>query len=123
MSIRARGTVRENIQYGNPMASHEDDAGAHQFIALLPDGYKTQVGQRGVRLSGGQRQRIAIVRVVVGNPALLVFDEATSHVDNETEMVIQRNLDALTANRLTFIIAYRLSTVRDADDVLVLDDG
>jgi ATP-binding cassette subfamily B protein len=123
------GTIRENIQYGTDDANHEDvvtaakEAGAHEFITQLPEGYDTPVGQRGVKLSGGQRQRIAIARAVVDDPPVLVFDEATSHVDNETEMRIQQNLEALTADRTTFVIAHRLSTVRNADDVLVMDDG
>jgi len=129
------GTVRENIAYGLRGAATEDDsrreaveaaareAGAHGFVADLPDGYDTEVGQRGVKLSGGQRQRIALARALVGDPEILVLDEATSHVDNETEVLIQRNLRRLTADRTTFVIAHRLSTVRNADDILVLDDG
>jgi ATP-binding cassette subfamily B protein len=130
------GTVRENIAYGvnasggDAEGPSDDDivraakeAGAHEFIVDLDDGYETQVGERGVKLSGGQRQRIAIARAVVGDPAILIFDEATSHVDNETEVLIQQNLDRLTADRTTFVIAHRLSTVRDADDIIVLDDG
>ena len=125
------GTVAENIAYG--LAGGRDDraaieraareAGAHRFIERLPEGYDTEVGERGTKLSGGQRQRIAIARAVVGDPDVLVFDEATSHVDNETEVLIQRNLDELTADRTTFVIAHRLSTVRDADRILVMDDG
>jgi len=99
------------------------EAGADEFVEDLDDGYDTHVGQRGVKLSGGQRQRVAIARALVRDPSVLVFDEATSHVDNETEVLIRRNLDELTADRTTFVIAHRLSTVRDADRILVMDDG
>lgn len=123
------GTIRYNIAYGGSDVSDERIervaklAGAHEFIIDLPDGYDTHVGERGVTLSGGQRQRIAIARAIVGDPPILVFDEATSHVDNETERIVQENLDELTANRTTLIIAHRLSTVRSADLILVLEDG
>ncbi|MFB6133573.1 MAG: ABC transporter ATP-binding protein, partial [Halanaeroarchaeum sp.] len=123
------GTVRENIAYG-----HEDAdeaaireaaraAEAHEFVTNLPDGYETMVGERGVKLSGGQRQRIAIARAMLGDPQILVLDEATSDVDTETEMLIQRSLNRLTADRTTFVIAHRLSTVKDADQIVVLEDG
>ena len=123
------GTVRENIAYATPEASDEDVeaaarmAGAHEFIGELPDGYDTLVGERGVKLSGGQRQRVSIARAVLRDPEILLLDEATSHVDNETEVVIQHNLAELVADRTTFAIAHRLSTVRDADTILVLEDG
>ncbi|WP_224271014.1 ABC transporter ATP-binding protein [Haloprofundus salinisoli] len=123
------GTVRENIAYGNPTisdASIRDAAklaGAHEFIKALPDGYDTMVGERGVKLSGGQRQRVSIARAILTDPEILVLDEATSHVDNETEIVIQAGLEKLTENRTTFAIAHHLSTVRDADQILVLDNG
>jgi ATP-binding cassette subfamily B protein len=122
------GTVRENIAYGTEATDAEVEAAAraaaaHEFITRLPDGYDTEVGQRGVKLSGGQRQRIAIARVVLKDPPILVFDEATSHVDNETELLIQRSLADLIEGRTAFVIAHRLSTVRSADRVLVLDDG
>jgi ATP-binding cassette subfamily B protein len=123
------GTVTENIAYGLPDA--DDDAireaakmaGAHAFVEGLEDGYETMVGERGVKLSGGQRQRIALARTILRDPEILVLDEATSHVDNETEAIIQNNLDDLVADRTTFAIAHRLSTVREADQILVMDDG
>ena len=123
------GTVEENINYGVFDASREDVieaakmAEAHEFITNLPDGYDTEVGERGVKLSGGQRQRIAIARAILKDPDILILDEATSDVDTETEMLIQRSLDQLTAGRTTFAIAHRLSTIKDADKILVLEDG
>ncbi len=98
-------------------------ANAHEFVTGFPDGYDTQVGQRGAKLSGGQRQRIAIARAILSDPDLLVLDEATSHVDNETEVLIQQSLRSLADDRTTFAIAHRLSTVRHADTILVMDDG
>ncbi|MFC7141293.1 ABC transporter ATP-binding protein [Halosimplex aquaticum] len=123
------GTVRENIAYGIPDADDEDVeaaakvAGAHEFVVDLEDGYDTKVGERGVKLSGGQRQRVSIARAVLKDPDVLVLDEATSHVDNETEAVIQNSLDDLIEDRTAFAIAHRLSTVRHADTILVMDDG
>ncbi len=123
------GTVRENIAYG---AFEADDeavvaaaraAEAHDFVRNLPDGYDTRVGERGVKLSGGQRQRISIARAVLQDPAVLVLDEATSAVDTETEVLIQRALDRLTADRTTLVIAHRLSTIRDAEGIVVLEEG
>jgi ATP-binding cassette, subfamily B, multidrug efflux pump len=125
------GSVRDNIAYGKPDAAQTEienaarAAQAHEFIAALPDGYDTVVGERGVGLSGGQRQRIAIARALLVNPRLLILDDSTSAVDAQTEALIQDALDALmrTANRTTFVIAQRISTVRDADLILVLDEG
>jgi ATP-binding cassette subfamily B protein len=123
------GTVEENIEYGTFDADREDIveaakmAEAHQFIQNLPEGYDTKVGERGVKLSGGQRQRIALARAILKDPEILVLDEATSDVDTETEMLIQRSLDKLTADRTTFAIAHRLSTIKDADTIVVLEDG
>jgi ATP-binding cassette, subfamily B, bacterial len=123
------GTVGENITYGTFDADREEivaaakAAEAHDFIQNLPDGYDTMVGERGVKLSGGQRQRVAIARAVLKDPDILILDEATSDVDTETEMLIQRSLDELTEERTTFAIAHRLSTIKDADQILVLEDG
>ena len=123
------GTVAENIRYGNQSATDQAvreaarQAGADTFIEELPSGYDTQVGERGVKLSGGQRQRVAIARALLADPEILILDEATSHVDNETEVLIQNNLEHLIAERTTFAIAHRLSTVRNADRIFVLDDG
>ncbi|MFC4553166.1 MULTISPECIES: ABC transporter ATP-binding protein [Halorussus] len=123
------GMIRENIAYGTFETTDDEieaaarAAEAHDFVRNLPEGYDTEVGERGVRLFGGQRQRIAIARAVLKDPAILVFDEATSHVDAETEALIQRSLGAVAADRTTFVIAHRLSTVRDADLIVVLDDG
>ncbi|WP_435347623.1 ABC transporter ATP-binding protein [Haloarchaeobius sp. HRN-SO-5] len=123
------GTVRENVAYGTFDATDEEveaatrRAAAHEFVENLPDGYDTIVGERGVRLSGGQRQRIALARTFLKDPEILVLDEATSHVDTETEAIIQRSLRKLAADRTTVAIAHRLSTVKDADAVLVLEGG
>ncbi|MEF8853112.1 MAG: ABC transporter ATP-binding protein [Haloarculaceae archaeon] len=123
------GTVAENIKYGQFDATREEIveaaklAEAHEFITNLPNGYDQDIGERGVKLSGGQRQRVAIARTILQRPAIMVFDEATSAVDTETEMLIQRSIDQLAADRTAFIIAHRLSTVRDADVILVIEDG
>jgi ATP-binding cassette subfamily B protein len=123
------GTVEENITYGTFDADREDvieaakAAEANEFIQNLPEGYDTEVGERGVKLSGGQRQRIDIARAILKDPEILVLDEATSDVDTETEMLIQRSLDRLTEDRTTFSIAHRLSTIKDADQIVVLEGG
>ena len=123
------GTVRDNIAYGSFDASETEirraaeAAEAHAFIQNLPEGYETMVGERGVKLSGGQRQRLCIARSILEDPDILVLDEATSDVDTETEMLIQRSLDDLTAGRTTFAIAHRLSTIKNADQIVVLEDG
>lgn len=123
------GTVRENIAYGNPEATTAEieqaarSAEAHGFIMELPQRYDTIVGERGQKLSGGQRQRISIARAVLTDPPVLVLDEATSAVDNETEAAIQRSLARIALDRTTVVIAHRLSTIRNADQIFVLEDG
>jgi len=123
------GTVRENIAYGTFDAKMDDIvaaakiAEAHDFIISLPDGYDTIVGERGQKLSGGQRQRISIARAVLKNPPILILDEATSSVDNETEAAIQRSLEKIIVGRTTIVIAHRLSTIRNADTIFVLESG
>tara|TARA_Y100001968_G_scaffold99914_1_gene89907 strand:+ start:2543 stop:4333 length:1791 start_codon:yes stop_codon:yes gene_type:complete len=123
------GSVEENIAYGNIQSSKQEIikaaelAEATDFINQLPQGYKTLVGERGQKLSGGQRQRIAIARAILKNAPILILDEATASVDNETEAAIQRSLVKITANRTTIVIAHRLSTVRYADEIIVLDQG
>ncbi|GAB4344555.1 MAG: ABC transporter ATP-binding protein [Cyanophyceae cyanobacterium] len=123
------GTVAENIAYGSFDASREQVieaaklAEAHNFISQLPQGYDTLVGERGQKLSGGQRQRLAIARAILKDPPILILDEATSAVDNETEAAIQRSLDRITAHRTTIAIAHRLSTIRNADHIYVMDRG
>ncbi|MGN1167042.1 MAG: ABC transporter ATP-binding protein [Lachnospiraceae bacterium] len=124
------GTVMDNIRYGKPEATDEEvikaakNANAHDFIMNLPNGYDTDIGQRGVKLSGGQKQRLSIARVFLKNPPLLIFDEATSALDNESEKVVQNSLENLAKNRTTFVIAHRLTTIRNAEKILVLtEDG
>jgi ATP-binding cassette subfamily B protein len=142
------GTVAENIAYGDQQALRaelgrdtdaDDDhanepvrnrvvaaaraAEAHDFVSELPDGYDTQIGERGIKLSGGQRQRLAIARALLNDPSIIIFDEATSDVDTETEDRIQESLDRLVEDRTAFVIAHRLSTIRDADRIVVMDDG
>ncbi len=121
------GTIRDNIAYGRPDASDEEivdaarRANIHEFINTLKDGYDTEVGERGVKLSGGQRQRISIARVFLKNPKLLILDEATSALDNATEMQIQASLEELSRGRTVVVVAHRLSTVKNADEIVVID--
>ncbi len=123
------GSVRENIAYGKNDATDEEIveaaklAGAHEFIEQLPDGYDTYVGERGVKLSGGQKQRISIARVFLKNPPVLILDEATSALDNESERLVQQSLERLAKGRTTFTIAHRLTTIRNADRILVLTEN
>lgn len=124
------GTIFENIQYGKPGATREEvieaakNANAHEFIMAFPDGYDTDIGQRGIKLSGGQKQRLSIARVFLKNPPILIFDEATSALDNESEKVVQDSLEKLAKNRTTFVIAHRLTTIQNAEQILVLtEDG
>ena len=123
------GTIKENIAYGRVDATTREiiaaakKANAHQFIEQFPDGYDTQVGDRGVKLSGGQRQRVAIARAILADPAILILDEATSSLDSESERQVQRALEQLMEGRTSIIIAHRLATVRQADQILVLKDG
>ena len=98
-------------------------ANAHEFIMELPNGYQTDIGQRGVKLSGGQKQRLSIARVFLKNPPILIFDEATSALDNESEKIVQNSLEELAKNRTTFVIAHRLSTIRNAGKILVLTEN
>jgi subfamily B ATP-binding cassette protein MsbA len=123
------GTIRENIAYARPEAFPSEieaaarAAHAHEFIERLPDGYETVVGERGVKLSGGQRQRVAIARAILKNSAVLILDEATSNLDTESERLIEDALGRLLVGRTTLIIAHRLSTVRRADRLIVIDHG
>ena len=124
------GTIFENIAYGKPDATKEEvveaakNANAHEFIMSFPNGYDTDIGQRGIKLSGGQKQRLSIARVFLKNPPILIFDEATSALDNESEKVVQESLELLSKNRTTFVIAHRLTTIQNAQKILVLtEDG
>ncbi|SMC58975.1 ATP-binding cassette, subfamily B [Oscillospiraceae bacterium] len=123
------GTIMDNISYGKPGATMEEIveaaklANAHDFIMELPDGYNTDIGQRGVKLSGGQKQRISIARVFLKNPPILIFDEATSALDNESENIVKESLERLAKGRTTLVIAHRLSTIRNAERILVLTEN
>ncbi len=123
------GTVAENIAYGAPYYSEEEimraavSAGAHSFISELSDGYQTEVGEHGARLSGGQRQRIAIARAIIINPKILILDEATSHVDQESEKLIRESIATVMQNQTTIIIAHRLSSILSCNRIVVLDGG
>jgi len=122
-------SVRENISFGKPAASQAEieaaaeAAQAHEFILQMPEGYDTEVGERGRTLSGGQKQRLAIARALLTDPRILILDDATSSVDSETEHLIQLALERLMRGRTTFVIAHRLSTLHSADLILVLDKG
>ena len=123
------GTIYENIAYGDQQATEAQimeaarKANAHDFIMSFPEGYKTVVGERGVKLSGGQRQRIAIARAILKDPVILLLDEATSSLDSESELLVQEALQGLMKNRTSFVVAHRLSTIRNADNILVIEDG
>jgi ATP-binding cassette subfamily B protein/subfamily B ATP-binding cassette protein MsbA len=123
------GSVRDNIAYGRHDATDAEiedaarRANAHEFIEKLPDRYETFVGERGVKLSGGQQQRLAIARAILAQPQILILDEATSNLDTESEQLIQASMSTLLAGRTTFVIAHRLSTVRRANMILLMEDG
>ena len=123
------GTIYENIAYGKRGATKEEvieaakNANAHEFIMSFPDGYETDIGQRGIKLSGGQKQRLSIARVFLKNPPILIFDEATSALDNESEKVVQESLERLAKNRTTLVIAHRLTTIQNAERILVLTEN
>jgi ATP-binding cassette subfamily B protein len=122
-------TIRDNILYGRPDATDEEviqaakRANIHDYILSMEKGYDTVIGERGVRLSGGQKQRLCIARVFLKNPPILILDEATSALDNTTEMLIQKSLDDLAQGRTTLVVAHRLSTVKNADSIAVIDEG
>jgi ATP-binding cassette subfamily B protein len=123
------GTIRENILYGRPDATEEEmieaakKANIHDYVMTLDRGYDTEIGERGVKLSGGQKQRLSIARVFLKDPAILILDEATSALDNTTEVLIQQSLDELCHGRTTLVVAHRLSTIRNADEIAVIMDG
>lgn len=122
------GTIYDNIKYGRPDATREEvieaakEANAYEFIMSLPNGFDTDIGQRGIKLSGGQKQRLSIARVFLKNPPILIFDEATSALDNESEKIVQESMEKLAKNRTTLVIAHRLSTIRNAEKIIVLTD-
>ena len=122
-------TIFDNIAYGlkdypmEKMIEAAKMANAHNFIMEMPNGYKTVIGERGVKLSGGQRQRLTIARALLKNPEIMIFDEATSALDNESEILVQEAIERLMKNRTTFVIAHRLSTIRNANSILVIDKG
>jgi ATP-binding cassette subfamily B protein len=122
-------TIYYNIQYGRPDATRDDVIAAaqaahiHEFIASLPDGYEARVGERGLKLSGGEKQRVAIARAILKDPRILIFDEATSALDSRSEKAIQAELDRIARGHTTLVVAHRLSTVMDADEILVMDGG
>jgi subfamily B ATP-binding cassette protein MsbA len=128
-TVLLNDTVRANISYGSPRATAEqvkaaaEAANAAGFIAALPEGYETMLGERGTRLSGGQRQRIAIARALLRDPPILILDEATSALDTESERLVQQAIERLMQERTVLVIAHRLATVRDADEIVVLDAG
>ena len=123
------GSIRDNILYGRPDATEEEmieaakRANIHDFVMTLEDGYDAEIGERGVRLSGGQKQRLSIARVFLKNPPILILDEATSALDNTTEILIQQALDELCRGRTTLVVAHRLSTIKNADEIAVVADG
>ena len=123
------GTFKENILYGRPDASMDEvidaskKANIYDYIMSLPEGFETQIGERGVKLSGGQKQRLSIARVFLKNPAILILDEATSSLDNTTEILIQQALDELCKGRTTIVVAHRLSTIKNAHKIVVIGSG
>jgi ABC-type multidrug transport system fused ATPase/permease subunit len=128
-SFLFNNSVVENLLYGKPDADREEiieaaqAANAHEFIMQLPEGYDTEIGERGVKLSGGQKQRLALARAILADPSILILDEATSSVDAEAEFLIQQALERVLKDRTSLVIAHRLSTVRNADKIIVLDQG
>jgi len=128
-SFLFNNSVVENLLYGKPDADRDEimeaakAANAHEFIIQLPEGYDTEIGERGVKLSGGQKQRLALARAILADPRILILDEATSSVDAEAEYLIQQALERVLKDRTSLVIAHRLSTVRNADKIIVLDKG
>jgi ATP-binding cassette subfamily B protein len=127
--ILFNNTISYNIKYGNPNTSKRELVAAskmahiHEFIESMPDGYSTNVGERGIKLSGGQKQRVAIARMILSNPDIIIFDEATSHLDSESEKLIQDAFWKASKNKTTLIIAHRLSTIMKADKIIVMNKG